>query len=152
MGQQEEQSVDEQLEQLEERAEKRRAENAKAEKAQRVIDLGAKEELAEEHGEDGIATVKVARYAPGFPTCAFVKRPESVVYKKYQDQVNKAQGKENAKALREAHEAFARACWIYPVEKDDRDRMLARFPGILNTIGHAAAKLAEGAAEEEGKG
>ena len=96
--------------------------------------------------------MKLPRFVPGLPTRVFLLRPESAVYKRYTDEVNRATDSKNAKALREAHERFGRASWIYPETKEERAAVFERFPGILNSIGHQAARLAEGVAEEEGKG
>lgn len=145
--------MDPNLQKIEE-LEKKRAERLAAlgakEAEQTVKDLEARERLEEEHGF--VAAVKVARYADGFPTCAYVKTPDGPQYKRYVDQIGKGVEKKSSKAQRDAQELLAQSCWVYPEEPDAKKAMLDRFPGLLTQIAIAAATLAEGKAEEEGKG
>jgi len=135
---------------IEARREARLADLANKEAEQRALDLEAREALEAEHGTT--AEVKVTRYAPGFPTAAFVKTPEPVHYKRYVDMIGRAVEKKSAKDQRAASELLARACWVYPADDEARNAMLEKFPGLLTPISLAAAKLGEGAEAEEGKG
>ncbi len=137
------------IEELEERRAARRAEREKAEREQYATDLAALEGLEDEHGK--IAAVKVA-YTKGQPTRAFLKTPTGAQYRRYVDQISKAVEKSNLRSQRDAQELLARSVWVYPKEEKDRAMMLEAFPGLLTSIAIAAANLAEGKAEEEGKG
>lgn len=134
---------------LEERREKKHAVEAEAEAEQYAVDLVARGELEDEHGP--LTGIRV-RFARGVPTRAYVKTPEPGHYRRYLDQVGRAVKTSNTKATREAQELLAKVCWVYPRDAEGRDAMLARFPGLLTTIGIEAAKLGEGQAEAEGKG
>ena len=138
------------IEELEKKRGQRLAELDSKEAEQRVSDLEAREKVEEEHGI--CAAVGVARFAPGFPTCAYVRTPNSLEYKRYVDQIGKAVEKKNAAAQRSASELLAHSCWVYPETPDAKKAMLDGFPGLLTPISLAAASLAEGKAEEEGKG
>lgn len=139
------------IEELERRREQRREERDGAEKRQYAIDLQEAEELEAEHGV--IAAVKVARFVPGQPSRAFIRIPTRGEYKRYVDQVAKAVGdKRNGTGTRNAQETLAKSVWLYPRKDDAREAMLDVFPGLLTTIGLAAAKLAEANEEDEGKG
>lgn len=132
-----------------EEREARRAAREKAEAEQREKDLDARDELEDEHG--AIASVRVARFIPGQPTCAHLRMPTGAEYKRYKDTVFRAKAKDNTKAISDAQEVLAQACWVYPREKKDREAMLEAFSGILTPIFVAATALAEGQAEEAGK-
>lgn len=138
------------LAELEEIQAKRQEEKAKVEDAQRAIDLAARMELEDKFG--AIASVGVARFVQGHPTKAHVRTPEPVEYKKYLSQVHVGVDKKNLKLQREAQETLARVCWVYPATSEEREAMLEKFPGLLTSVGVAAAGLAEGRSEEEGKG
>jgi hypothetical protein len=140
------------LAELEELQAKRREERAKLEDAQRAVDLQARFDLEDEHVEGGIAAVSVSRFVPGQPTQAYVRTPTPVEYKRYLDQVHRGVDKKSLRAQRDAQELLAQSCWVYPRKPEDRQAMLAIFPGILTPISVAAAALAEGRSEEEGKG
>lgn len=141
-------------EELEERLARSREEREKAEEAQYEIDLEARIKLEEEH--DIVAAVKVARFATGFPTRAYVRTPTSSEYKRYKDSIHRAVDKRNVKSQQEAGDQIARACWVYPAPgegglSDEQAAMLGRFPGLLTAIGLAAIGLAEGKTLDEGK-
>lgn len=138
------------LQELEERAAQRAAQRAKDEEDQYVVDLEAREQLEDEHG--AIAAVKVARFMKGHPTRAYLKTPNAAQYKRYKDQIYRASEKKNSKSAQEAQELLALSCWVYPREDSDRKAMLEVFPGLLSPLSLAAAALAEGNAEDEGKG
>lgn len=137
------------IEELEERRAARLADLQKKRDEQLVVDLEAREVLEAEHGL--VAAVKVSRFVEGHPARAFVKAPDKNEYKRYVDRVGKAVGKENSRAMREAQEELAKACWIYPATEEERDAMNEVHAGILTTIALAAAALAEGKKDEEGK-
>ena len=137
------------VQELEEKLQAKRDERAKAEEAQYEKDLEARIDLEEEHGT--IAHVKVARFSPGQPTHAYLRTPSAVEYKRYKAMMFAANGQKNkSKAQQDAQEQLARACWVYPAP-DAQEAMLEKFPGLLTPLSMAAAALAEGAAESEGK-
>lgn len=139
------------IEELEAKLEAKRAEREKAEEQQYEVDLEARIELEEEHGT--IAAVKVSRFAPGQPTRAYLRTPSGPEYKRYKALMFAAQQQKNTpKSQVEAQEQLARSCWVYPASKEDQEAMLAAFPGLLSPLALAAAALAEGKAEDEGKG
>ncbi len=138
-------------EELEAKLEAKRAERAKAEEAQYEKDLEARIALEEEHGT--IAAVKVSRHVAGQPTRAYLRTPTSAEYKRYKAQLFAlAGGKKCALSPQGVQEQLAESCWIYPAGKEAQAAMLEAFPGLLSPLSQAATALAEGAAEEEGKG
>lgn len=140
------------VEEIEKRRADRQADLAKKQTEQYAVDLAARDALEQEHGDGAVTAVKVAKFKPGFPERVIVKVPTSAQYKRYVDQVGKAGGAKDPAKTRKASELLAESCWIYPREADDRKAMLEEFPGLLTTVAIAAAALAEGKAEDEGKG
>lgn len=140
------------LEAAEELQARRQEEKAKRADEQRAKDLVARMELEDEHSDSGIASVSVARFVPGQPTQAYVRTPTPAEYKRYLDQIHRGVDKKSLPAQRAAQELLAQSCWVYPRKPEDRQAMLSVFPGILTPISVAAASLAEGRSEEEGKG
>jgi hypothetical protein len=127
------------------------AEKAKAEEAQYEKDLEARIDLEDEHGT--IAAVKVSRFVLGQPTMALLRTPNKDEYKRYKAQMfNHASGKKGGLTPQAVQEQLADACWVYPAGKEAKSEMLDAFPGLLTPLSMAAAALAEGVAEEEGKG
>ncbi len=138
-------------EELEARLEAKRAERAKAEEAQYEIDLEARIDLEDKHGT--IASVKVSRFTPGQPTRAYLRTPDASEYKRYKASMFASAGnKRAALSPQQIQEQLAEACWVYPATKEAKAAMLEAFPGLLTPLSMAAAALAEGTAEEEGKG
>ncbi len=136
---------------LEAKRAKLQAERAAAEEAQYEVDLEARIELEELHGI--VAHVKVARFRPGQPTHAYLRTPTRDEYKRFKAQIfASSSGKKGAVSPQVASEMLATACWIYPSEKDAQDAMLDAFPGLLTPMSSAAAGLAQGEEETEGKG
>lgn len=139
------------VDELEKQLQDRRDARAKLEVEQYEKDLQARLDAEDEHGT--VAAIKVARYLPGQPTCAYVRTPQPAEYKRFKQQIMRAgEDKGKAKRTEDAIDLLAKACWIYPVEEEDRDAMLDAFPGLLTPISAAAAALAEGKSEDEGKG
>jgi hypothetical protein len=140
------------IEQRREALEKRRAEreeaSAKARAEQRLLDEEAYEDLKDEHA---VASVSTSRFVEGQPTMAIVRMPTPSEYKRYVDQIGANVAKKSTKGQRDAQELLANSCWVYPREVEARKAMLEVFPGLLTPLSMAAAKLAEGNAEEEGK-
>lgn len=135
---------------LEAKLEAKRLERAKAEEAQYELDLEARIALEEEFGT--IAAVKVSRFVPGQPTRAYLRTPNGPEYKRYKAQMFAASSnKKSPVTPQQAQEMLAAACWVYPAGKEAQDAMLEAFPGLLTPLSMAAASLAEGKAEDEGK-
>ena len=137
------------VEAIEERLEKRREARASAEKAQRKIDLLARERLEDDHPV--LAAVRATRHVAGQPTQALLRAPKGSEYKRYKQQVQAASGRKDNKAIAEAGELLARSCWVYPVGEADKEAMLDAYPGMLVTMTLAAQDLAEGRTVDEGK-
>lgn len=135
---------------LEAKLEAKRAERAKAEEQQYEKDLEARIALEDEHGT--VAAVKVSRFVHGQPTRAYLRTPNAAEYKRYKSQMFAAAGgKKGGVSQQQAQELLAQACWAYPSGKEAQDAMLEAFPGLLTPLSIAAAALAEGKAEDEGK-
>jgi len=143
-------ALDKEIEELEKARADAAESLAKEEKAQYVVDLKARIALEEKHGP--IAAVKVTRYVRGFPTRAFVKTPGSAEYGRYKKMTYQAHDRKSIDQVRVAGDTLAESSWVYPETKEERDAMLEAFPGLLSSILIAATALAEGKAEEEGKG
>ncbi len=126
------------------------AEKAKAEEAQYEKDLSARIDLEDEHGT--IAAVKVSRFAPGQPTMALLRTPTFDEYKRYKATMFATAGnKKTGLSPQKIQEQLAEACWVYPAGQEAQAAMLEAFPGLLTPLSMAAAALAEGVAEDEGK-
>jgi hypothetical protein len=138
------------IEELEARLAAKRAERAQLEAMQYEADLEALLALEDEHGV--IAAVKVARFVPGHPTRVFVRTPKSSEYQRFKDLIHRAVERKSLGKQAEAGEQLARMCWVYPGTEEARAAMLDAFPGLLANIQLAATALAEGKAEDEGKG
>lgn len=145
-----EKTIEEQREEFD-RAQDKRAEDREKERAQQeLVDLQELAKLRDEH--ESIGAVKMARFRRGQPTRAGFRMPERPEYKRYNDLIFRAAGDKKSAGIRDAQEQLARVCWVYPTTKEGRDAMLEAFPGVLTSIALGAAKLAEGAEEDEGKG
>lgn len=137
------------LEELEQRREQKLAERKKKEEQQLVIDMEARDPLEDELGP--VAAIQISPFVDGYPARAFVRAPTEVEYKRYTAQVGRNHEKKSTSGIRDAQDLLAKSCWVYPTTPDERKRMLERFPGLLTTIGIAAARLGEGKQEDEGK-
>lgn len=138
------------VDELEKKLADMRAARAAAEESQYEVDLTARIALEEEHGS--IAAVKVSRFVAGQPTRAYLRTPNAAEYKRYKAQMfAAAKDKKTSVSPQQAQELLAQACWVYPATKETQDAMLAEFPGLLTPLSMAAAALAEGTAEDEGK-
>lgn len=137
---------------IEERRAQRRKENEKAAEAQFELDLEELDKLEGEHGVDAIGAVKVARFVEGLTTRVFFKTPTTAQYQRYQDQYGRATDKKSSTGQRDAIELLAKSTWAYPQDDERRTKLVEEFPGLLVSVGLAAAKKAEAEKEEEGKG
>lgn len=148
-----EEELDREIAELEAARASAKAANEPARKAQLVQDLKARARLEEQHGE--CTAVKLSRYVKGIPTFALVRAPQSAEYKRFQAQLlaaDKQKGTQGAMARQGASDDFARACWVYPETQEQKNAMVAVAAGLLANIATAAALLAQGEEEEEGKG
>ena len=145
-------------EDLEKKLQDRRDARASREEAQYEVDLEARIELEDEHGQ--LTAVKVSRFVDGQPTIALVRTPTSSEYKRFKDLVHRAVGMKNETTKKtEAIDQIAKSCWVYPAPRandgepsDAQAEMLESFPGLLTPIANVAIALAEGKSEDEGKG
>lgn len=135
---------------LEEEREKRLAERAEVADAQYEIDLEARLELEEQYGVT--TSVKATRHVTGQPTMALIRMPTAKEYKRFRDQVGRAVQTKSVKAQADAGELLARSCWVYPAGDEPQKAMLEAYPGLLSSLTVAAAAMAEGKQEDEGKG
>ncbi len=139
------------IEELEKKRADMLAARTKGEEAQYEIDLEARIALEEEHGLT--VAVGVVVFKQGQPTQAYLRMPNGLEYKRYKDLVYRAARDPHAKtSAMAAQEQLARSCWVYPATDDAKASMLEAFPGLLTPLGTAAAALAEGKNESEGKG
>lgn len=142
-------TFDERRAELEKRRAEREEASTKARAEQRLLDEEAYEDLKDEHA--AVAAVSTSRFVQGQPTMAIVRMPAPAEYKRYVDQIGANVAKKSTKGQRDAQELLANSCWVYPASAEARKSMLEVFPGLLTPLSMAAAKLAEGSAEEEGK-
>jgi hypothetical protein len=136
------------VEALERRLEERREQRKREERAQERIDLTARLDLEDEHGTVGVVRVP---FVKGSPTQVYVRPPTPAEYKRYKQTVQNAAASKRTRDVGNAQDQIAEACWVYPGTPEERASMAARVSGILTSIGVVAIRLAEGAAEEEGK-
>lgn len=141
--------LDKEIEALELQREKGFDAEAQERKRQYVIDLKARIAAEEEHGR--CTAVQLSRFVKGVPTFALVRSPTTSEYKRYKAMAFSSADKK-AEAKIAATELLARSCWVYPSDSAQQAAMLDVASGLLSSISLAAQKLAEGKAEEEGKG
>jgi hypothetical protein len=140
------------VEEIEARRAARKAEAAKAEAEQFAKDLEALDALEVEHGDGAIGSVKAARFVPGLTTRVFFRSPEGPEYDRYAASYGKATTKQSTTGQRDALALLGRAVWLYPKDEEAKKGLVETFPGLLVAIGLSAAKRAEAAEVEEGKG
>lgn len=145
-------AVETKREEIEKRRTERRAALAQDKEEQALIDLEAYDTLEVEHGDGNVASLEVERFVKGQPTIVVFRAPSGIQYKRFADQVGKAQEKNDVGARRKAQDLLAESCWVYPAEPEARKSMLEEFPGLLISIAIHAAKLVEANRAEEGKG
>jgi hypothetical protein len=139
------------IEDIEKRRAERRANHDKARDAQEAVDLEEIDKLEEAAGEP-LHTMTGNAFKPGSPFRIAFRSPSGVEYKRYCDQVGKAQAKSDPGARRQAQELLAASCIVYPVTGSDAYKaLLDAFPGVLVSLTIEVAKVAELRAEDEGK-
>ena len=141
------------LEQLEQARATRKQETAKERDAQRLKDRKAFFDLEEELGDAAVRWLDAPGYVKGLPTGVVVKVPSKMQYARFQDQLSKANAKNDVKAKREAQDTLADCCMVYP-SKDDtttRSALVEAFPALPVSIAIEANHMAEFKAEDEGK-
>lgn len=120
-------------------------------KAQEARDLAAIDALEVELGLC-LYTLDANGYVDGVSVKMAFRPATSVEYRRYVDLVTRANDKNRAVETRKAQDQLARACIVYPPQGEERDKFIDAFPGALVSIGIEVAKIAELAADEEGKG
>lgn len=139
------------VEEIEKRRAERRAKHTAGREEQTVIDLEAIDALEEARGEP-LHTMTCNDFKPGVSVKIAFEAPTPVQYKRYCDQVGKAQQKGDPDDRRKAQETLAEVCWVYPAkDSDERKAMLKAFPGVLISLAIECAKVVELRNEEEGK-
>lgn len=119
-----------------------------AREKQREIDLAALDALEIQHGDEAVRELEIA-YAPGLTTNVVVRCPSRSEIKRFQDRL-RPRGDRVPDASAAAEELGA-ACIAYPTG-EQLAAVLAARPAVLVTAGGAAAQLASGKSDAEGKG
>lgn len=133
----------------------RKAELAKARDAQRLIDLGAIEEIEIALGDSNVFVIDIP-YTPGLPTCIACRTPTDPELKRYRHRVTSGAAKnEEGKSSDplagvKAAEELADVVRVYPPDADYAEIRKAR-PGVHLQLGTSAVSLAVGRKEQEGK-
>ena len=135
---------------LERKLAEKKAKRDEQEDEQLEIDLEARLSLTDDHAT--IAAVKVSRFVVGQPTFALIRMPQAAEYKRYKDLTHRGVHAKNVKQVQDAGDQLGRDCWIYPESDEAKAAMLEEFPGLITPLSMAAAALAEGRSEDEGKG
>lgn len=124
---------------------------------QQAADLEALVDLEAEHGFDRVLRVDLTGWKPGTgaATMAVVRVPygSEAYFKRFEQTIAKA--KDGSTTRVDAGYTLARACLVYPSEKDAPDLYKATMdlaPGILSHLAHQIVKAVQGQAEEEKKG
>lgn len=140
------------IEELEKRRAERRAKFDGERAKQEAADLEAIDKL-EEAGGAPLSTMTANGFKPGVPVRIAFRAPNGIEYKRYCDQVARAQAKNDPAARIKAQELLAAVCLVYPeTDSDARGALMEAFPGTLISLAIEAAKIAELSSEEEGKG
>ncbi len=142
------QNEDQDLAELQAQLEAKQAARSKKEERQALLDKIAIENLRDEHGTLGVVALP---YVEGYPTRVAFKSPGKL-YANYEGQIKRqiAKGR-GAGSVLDTKKELAVLCWVYPVEKSERERVLERFPGVVTSGATIVDRLAEGVAVEEGK-
>jgi hypothetical protein len=112
-------------------------------------DREAIDTLETEHGYVLDVSLSVKHFVPGHPVIIGVRPPKGAEYKRYFQQINRANAGPDAKGA--AHETLAQTCWAYPSEPESRKVLIDSNPALLAQVGNIANKLAELEREDEGK-
>jgi hypothetical protein len=141
------------IEEVQKRMANRRATYDKARAEQELIDLAAIDALEEARGEL-LITMTVNTFRTGLPVRVAFRNPAKVEYKRYSDQIFKAQkSNDPAGALKSAHEQLATVCLVYPEPDTElRAQVLEHAAGTIISGGSECAKAVEARRDEEGKG
>lgn len=157
-------SLDEQIEELNERRAKGKATHDAAWKAQHLVDLAALADLEDEHGYDRLVRVELRGWKAdsGATTMAVAKRARKSdkLYKRFVDMVRRSRKGEKVDdaEVERAGNLLAESCLVYPAPPAKQgdggayESTLELFPGLLTSVAGAIVTAAMGRAEEEGKG
>jgi hypothetical protein len=138
------------LEEIEERRSARKALADKARLEQETRDMEAIDALEVEANES-LHTMTANGYKAGVPVKVAFRPPSAVEYKRYCDGISRSE--KSPVDRRKVQEQLAHVCWVYPAkDTPDRAAVLEAFPGVLISLAIEVAKVAEMAAESEGKG
>jgi hypothetical protein len=142
------------LKAIEEKRAARKALASDAKLDQTVLDMEALDAAEIEHGDGRVARIDLDFYESGLPTFVLARMPKPIEFKRYQDQCaakNRSGGNDIVAASLKAGNTLADGCRIYPDDKTYA-LVLERSPGVHSHLAQAALKLAQGHADEEGKG
>lgn len=136
------------------RLEERRKARAKLIEAQEAIDYEALERAADEHGIDGVARLRLARFVEGLPTFAIVRAADRDLSKVHRDRITKAKrgrdGQPDTGAAIRAAAEVGKACIVYP-DAEGCAAIREHFEDLYIRAGTVALDMARTHAEEEGK-
>lgn len=135
------------ISELEARRAKRRQAQEAAKEEQYAKDLAAIDEYEQKHNVELDVALRVPDFMEGLPAVVGVM-PRPREYKRF---LQLAQSAKNDAKKAEALEQLARVAWAYPEDKETREAMLERMPGLLLQIGSRAVKLCEAELSGEGK-
>lgn len=138
------------VEEIEARREARRQAHEAARAEQRGKDMGALDQLEDEHGYGAVRAVEPARWMPGLPSLVVVKAPDPAQFKRWRDRLRGEAAKEARGDLAKPTEELADVCVVYP-DAGAYARMREASPGLHLSVGNAAAALATGKELEAGK-
>jgi hypothetical protein len=145
-----------QIAELEAQREKAREELELARTIQYAKDLQRLVELEEEHGQNGVLKINLAKVwkkDKGAATLAVVKLPEDKdkLFRRFE--VAAAKSKSGDETLKAGH-LLAESCLVYPSKKDEPDLYTATInlaPGVFSLIANGIAERVQGS-KDEGKG
>lgn len=126
-------------------------------KRQQLVDYKAVLALEEEHGVNRIVRFDLDGWKSGEDAATMIAvripRAKEQVVKRYEQTVAKT--KEGDGKYLDAHHLLARACVVYPSEKDAKQLLEATMDlaaGALSNIGLAVMKIVQGKVDDEKKG
>ena len=137
------------IEEIEAERAARKATLAAQRREQLARDLEALNALEIEHGDGKIVRVDIGRYVFGLPTMVIMRLPKPAEFKRYTDMLaarGDAPGEQLAPSI-----LLAESCRLYPIERDDYERVKAEFTGLHINAAVALRQACEGRAVEEGK-
>jgi len=132
---------------LEARRTERKAAATRAREEQYAQDLEALDALETELGDGAVSPIDLAAHSAGLPTMVVVRTPSALHFKRFRDMVRRAKDGNTGAAT----DLLADVSVAYP-DPDTYARVREAFPGVHDSVGVVAIRLAQGQATNEGKG